>query len=80
MMQKEICVGIVGASASNGWAKVSHVPASNGLPGLGHKKVNLTMDIYDRTDVQDFAQLLSLVVKELLPSWHPERAATMSQR
>jgi predicted dehydrogenase len=33
-MQKEICVGIVGANANNGWAKVSHVPAINGLPGL----------------------------------------------
>ena len=33
-MQKEICVGIVGANANNGWAKVSHVPAINSLPGL----------------------------------------------
>jgi predicted dehydrogenase len=34
MMQKEFCVGIVGANANNSWAKVSHVPAINGLPGL----------------------------------------------
>ena len=33
MTQKEIHVGIVGANAKN-WAKVSHVPAINGLPGL----------------------------------------------
>ncbi len=34
MTQKEIRVGIVGASANKSWAKVSHVPAINGLPGL----------------------------------------------
>ena len=28
---------------------------------LGHKKVNLAMDVYDRTDVEDFVQPL--------PSW-----------
>jgi predicted dehydrogenase len=32
--QKEIRVGIVGANAQASWAKVSHVPAINGLPGL----------------------------------------------
>jgi predicted dehydrogenase len=32
--QKEILVGIVGANANKSWAKVSHVPAINGLPGL----------------------------------------------
>jgi predicted dehydrogenase len=32
--QKEICVGIVGADTKASWAKVSHVPAVNGLPGL----------------------------------------------
>jgi hypothetical protein len=47
---------------------------------LGHKKVNLAMDVYDRTDVQDFVQPLSLVVKELLSSCYPERAATTSER
>jgi integrase len=47
---------------------------------LGHKKVNLAMDVYDRTDVQDFVQPLSLVVNELLPSCYPERPATMSER
>ena len=34
MTQKEIRVGIVGASATQSWAKVSHVPAINDLPGL----------------------------------------------
>ena len=34
MNQKEIRVGIVGANAKSSWAKVSHVPAINGLPGL----------------------------------------------
>jgi predicted dehydrogenase len=32
--QKEIRVAIVGANATASWAKVSHVPAINGLPGL----------------------------------------------
>jgi predicted dehydrogenase len=32
--QKQIRVGIVGANAKSGWAKVSHVPAINGIPGL----------------------------------------------
>jgi len=34
MTHKVISVGIVGASANGSWAKVSHVPAINGLPGL----------------------------------------------
>jgi hypothetical protein len=32
--QKEITVGIVGANAQASWARVSHVPAIKGLPGL----------------------------------------------
>jgi predicted dehydrogenase len=32
--QKEIRVGIIGANANSSWAKVSHVPAINGLHGL----------------------------------------------
>jgi predicted dehydrogenase len=32
--QRDIRVGIVGANAKTGWAKLSHVPAINGLPGL----------------------------------------------
>jgi predicted dehydrogenase len=32
--QKDIRVGIIGANATAGWAKVSHVPAIKGLPGL----------------------------------------------
>ena len=32
--QKEICVGIVGANNKAGWAKMSHVPAIESLPGL----------------------------------------------
>ena len=34
MNQKEIRVGIIGANANSSWAKVSHVPAINGLHGL----------------------------------------------
>jgi hypothetical protein len=33
-IQREIRVVIVGANAKSSWAKVSHVPAINGLPGL----------------------------------------------
>jgi integrase len=47
---------------------------------LGHKKVNLAMDVYDRTDVEDFVQPLALVFNELLPSCYPGQAAAMSQR
>ena len=32
--KKAIRVGIVGANAKAGWARVSHVPVINGLPGL----------------------------------------------
>jgi predicted dehydrogenase len=32
--RREIHVGIVGADAKASWAKVSHIPAINGLPGL----------------------------------------------
>ena len=34
MTQKEVRVGIIGASPKTSWAKVSHVPAINGLSGL----------------------------------------------
>jgi predicted dehydrogenase len=34
MTQKEFRVGIVGVDTKASWAKVSHVPAINGLPGL----------------------------------------------
>src|ERR1700758_5004259 len=34
MTQKQIHVGIVGASAQKSWAHLSHVPAINGLSGL----------------------------------------------
>ncbi|WP_426424304.1 Gfo/Idh/MocA family protein [Bradyrhizobium genosp. A] len=34
MTNKEICIGIVGADTKASWAKVSHVPAINGLPGV----------------------------------------------
>lgn len=33
---------------------------------LDHSRVNLAMDVYDRTDVQDFVQPLSLFAKELV--------------
>src|SRR6266446_1179101 len=32
--QTEIRVGIVGANTKAGWARISHVPAINGIPGL----------------------------------------------
>ena len=32
--KKEIRIGIVGADAKASWAKVSHIPAIKGLPGL----------------------------------------------
>jgi predicted dehydrogenase len=32
--QDQIRVGIIGANAKRGWAKVSHIPAINGIPGL----------------------------------------------
>ena len=34
MPQKEIRVGIVGADTKASWAKVSHIPAVNSLPGV----------------------------------------------
>src|SRR5580700_6688371 len=34
MTQKEIRVGIVGANANEGWARVSHVSVINGLAGV----------------------------------------------
>src|ERR1700736_988563 len=34
MTQKEFRVGIVGADTKASWAKLSHVPAINGLPGM----------------------------------------------
>src|SRR5205823_5274805 len=33
---------------------------------LGHNKVNLAMDVYDRTELEDFVQPLSVVSTELL--------------
>jgi integrase len=35
---------------------------------LGHKKVNLAMDVYDRTDVGDFEKPLEAVSSRLLPN------------
>jgi predicted homoserine dehydrogenase-like protein len=32
--QNQIRVGIIGANAKRGWAKVPHIPAINGIPGL----------------------------------------------
>jgi predicted dehydrogenase len=34
VIQKDIRVGIIGANANARWAKLSHIPAINGLPGL----------------------------------------------
>ena len=39
---------------------------------LGHKKVNLAMDVYDRSSLQDFERALGQVVgSQLLPSCAP---------
>ena len=47
---------------------------------LGHKKVNLAMDVYDRTEIEDFVQPLAVVFNELLPSCYPERSAATNPR
>jgi integrase len=41
---------------------------------LGHKKVNLAMDVYDRSNLQDFEQALRSTVSrsQLLPSRDPK--------
>jgi site-specific recombinase XerC len=41
---------------------------------LGHKKVNLAMDVYDRSNLQDFEQALRSTVagSQLLPSCDPK--------
>ncbi|HKV81807.1 MAG TPA: tyrosine-type recombinase/integrase [Candidatus Sulfotelmatobacter sp.] len=40
---------------------------------LGHKKVNLAMDVYDRSSLKDFEQALGQVVgSQLLPSCYPK--------
>jgi len=38
--------------------------------------MNLAMDVYDRTDVEDFVQPLTVVVNELFPGG----SAAMNQR
>jgi integrase len=38
---------------------------------LGHKKVNLAMDVYDRSNSKDFEQALGSVGNQLLPSCDP---------
>jgi integrase len=39
---------------------------------LGHKKVNLAMDVYDRSSLKDFEQALGRVVgSQWLPSCDP---------
>ena len=38
---------------------------------LGHKKVNLAMDVYDRSNLKDFEQALGSVGSQLLPSCDP---------
>ena|SRR2546422_11702001 len=42
---------------------------------LGQKKVNLAMDVYDRTDVTDFAAPLAAVTKELVSTGIKPEAA-----
>jgi len=38
---------------------------------LGHKKVNLAMGVYDRSNLKDFEQALGSVGSQLLPSCDP---------
>jgi len=38
---------------------------------LGHKKVNLAMDVYDRSNLKDFEQALGSVGNQLLPTCDP---------
>ena len=33
---------------------------------LGHERVNLAMDTYDRTEVEDFVQPLTLIASQLV--------------
>jgi len=42
---------------------------------LGHKRVNLAMDVYDRSDLRDFEKALGATVvgSQLLPSCYPSR-------
>ena len=35
---------------------------------LGHERVNLAMDVYDRTDFQDFEQALGVIAAGLVSS------------
>jgi integrase len=39
---------------------------------LGHKKVNLAMDVYDRSNLKDFEKALGSVGNQLLPSCDPK--------
>jgi len=39
---------------------------------LGHKKVNLAMDVYDRCSLEDLEQALGSTVTQLLPSCDPD--------
>jgi predicted dehydrogenase len=54
MTQNEIRVGIVGANAEKSWAKVSHVPAIKGLPGLRLAAVATRNDRSAREAAQAF--------------------------
>jgi integrase len=38
---------------------------------LGHKKVNLAIDVYDRSNLKDFEQALGFVGNQSLPSCDP---------
>jgi len=46
---------------------------------LGHKKVNLAMDVYDRTDVGDLEQPLEAVSSRLLPQCYPNGACGLKK-
>jgi len=38
------------------------------------------MDVYDRTEIEDFVQPLAVVFNELLASCYPERSVATNQR
>ena len=61
-----------------GWHDFRHTFSTKLRRSGVHPKV--VMDVYDRMDIEDFVQPLSLVVNELCPSCSPAGAAAMSQR
>jgi len=61
--------------------RLNHEMRRNGVDpkvrsgALGHKKVNLAMDVYDRCNLDDLEQALGSTVTQLLPSCDPNLRA-----